>query len=79
MISSPCVSAMAPVYLLAAVLTPPLLGVAAVSDCPVSAIAGEEGESLTVQVKLVVLAAGFGVRPAMTNSLSYWYWTAPPM
>ena len=49
------------------------------SDCPASGVAGEAGEPLTVQVKVVVPAGEFTVTLAIANSPSYWVWAAPPM
>ena len=52
---------------------------AAISDCPASGVAGDVGEPLTVQVKVVVPAEEFTVTLAMAKLLSYWVWVAPPI
>ena len=46
------------------------LSLLAVSDCPVTGVAGEAGEPLTVQVKVVVPAPEFTVTLAMVKSPS---------
>ena len=68
MIVSPCVERDGPGVGLGRATGPPPTAVAAIIGCPVIAgVAGEAGEPLTVQVKVVVPAVEFTVTLPMTK------------